>query len=67
MRNRYHYDARSDSLYIHIKDGQEDSFEEIVPGINVEFDAGKELIGIEILNASRFSSRQRERSVASDS
>ncbi len=55
MSKRYHYDPESDSLYICVREGEEDSFEEIVPGINVEFDENQEVIGIEILNASRFS------------
>ena len=55
MTNRFNYDPKSDSIYIHIKDGQEDSFEEVVPGINLELDAQGEIIGVEILKASRFS------------
>jgi len=54
MTEKYHYDKKSDSLFIHIKDGYEEKFEEIVPGINVELNKDNEVIGIEILNASRF-------------
>lgn len=46
MDNRYHYDPESDSLYIPIKQGNEDSFEEIVPGINVELDEASEIVGV---------------------
>lgn len=55
MNEKYNYDEKSDSLYIYLKEGEEESFEEIVPGINIEFDENKEIIGIEILKASRFS------------
>ena len=55
MNEKYNYDEKSDSLFINIKDGEEDSFEEVVPGINIEFDERKQIIGIEILKASRFS------------
>lgn len=54
MNEKYCYDKESDSLYIHLKDGEEDRFEEIVPGINIEFNQNNEMIGIEILKASRF-------------
>jgi uncharacterized protein YuzE len=55
MDKKYHYDEKSDSLFICLKEGTEDSFEEIVPGINVELDKDHEIIGVEILRASRFS------------
>ena len=55
MNNKYHYDKESDSLYICIKQGEEDRFEEIIPGISIELDQDNEIIGIEILKASRFS------------
>lgn len=55
MSKRYYYDEKSDALYIHIKNGPEDHFEEIVPGIHIEFDDQDEIIGIEILGVSRFS------------
>lgn len=51
---RYNYDKESDSLFIYVKEGEEDSFEEIIPGINVELNDKGEVIGIEILRASRF-------------
>lgn len=47
------YDSRSDVLYIGIKKGAEEEFIEISPGINVELDEKGQVIGIEILNASR--------------
>ncbi|MBI2971418.1 MAG: DUF2283 domain-containing protein [Candidatus Aenigmarchaeota archaeon] len=54
MDKKYYYDEKSDSLFIHLKDGEEESFEEIAPGINIELDENNEIIGIEILHASRF-------------
>ncbi|MBI2676309.1 MAG: DUF2283 domain-containing protein [Candidatus Aenigmarchaeota archaeon] len=63
MNKRYHYDRKSDSLFICLKEGEEEGFEEIVPGINVELDKHGEVIGIEILHASRFNV-ERKRSMA---
>ncbi|KKQ23596.1 MAG: hypothetical protein US40_C0002G0139 [Candidatus Roizmanbacteria bacterium GW2011_GWC2_37_13] len=47
------YDKESDSLYIFLKAGREDYFEEIEPNIVIEYNKSKEPIGIEILNASK--------------
>ena len=47
------YDRKSDVLYIGVKKGIEEEFVEISPGINVELDLKGQVIGIEILNASR--------------
>lgn len=52
--NKYMYDEKSDSLFIYLKEGEEEDFEEIVPGINVELDKNRDVIGIEVLHASRF-------------
>ena len=46
------YDKENDVLSF-LKDGKEDAFIEIYPGINIELDDKKEFIGIEILNASQ--------------
>ncbi len=54
MNERYHYDVKSDSLFIYLQEGEEERFEEIVPGINIEFNDQNEVIGVEILHASRF-------------
>lgn len=51
---RYNYDRESDSLFVYLKEGKEESFEEIAPGINAELNKKNEIIGIEILNVSRF-------------
>ncbi len=60
MGQRYCYDKKSDSLFICLKEGEEESFEEIIPGVNVEFDKNNEMIGIEILRASRFMKKRRK-------
>jgi len=44
------YNSEDDVLYIVAKEGEEEEFVEIAPGVNVEL----EVIGIEILNASKF-------------
>jgi uncharacterized protein YuzE len=62
MAKRFNYDAQSDSLYICVKPGEEDSFEEIVPGINIELNESGEVIGVEILKASRFSDQLKQSS-----
>jgi uncharacterized protein YuzE len=48
------YDSKSDVLYIVTREGREEGFVEIAPGINIELDEKGEVIGIEILNASKF-------------
>ncbi|MBI2558961.1 DUF2283 domain-containing protein [Candidatus Woesearchaeota archaeon] len=60
MNKKYHYDEKSDSLFIYLKEGEEENFEEIAPGINIEFDKNNEMIGVEILKASRFSDKIRK-------
>ena len=47
------YDYESDVLYIVAKKGVEEEFVEVAPGINVELDDRGQVIGIEILNASK--------------
>jgi uncharacterized protein YuzE len=48
------YDYKSDVIYIAAKKkAVEEEFIEIAPGINVELDDRGQVIGIEILNASK--------------
>jgi len=56
MRNKklVNYDSQSDVLYIVTRKGAEESVMEIAPGVNVELDEKGEIIGIEILRASKF-------------
>ena len=52
-RKAVHYDSESDALYLGMKQGDEEEYVEVSPGVNVELDARGQVIGIEILNASR--------------
>ena len=54
MEQEYYYDQKSDSLFIYFGEGEEDRFEEVAPGINIEFNEKGEMLGVEILKASRF-------------
>jgi len=47
------YDYESDVLYIVVQKANEEEFIEIAPGINVELNDKGQVIGIEILNASK--------------
>lgn len=53
-KSAVNYDSEADVLYIVSKKGQEEESIEIAPGVNVELDEKGEVIGIEILNASKF-------------
>jgi uncharacterized protein YuzE len=52
MNLKAYYDRELDILYFAQK-GQEEEVVEISPGVNLEFGANGELLGVEILNASR--------------
>lgn len=56
-KSKKYYDKDSDSMYVVVRSGVEDSYEEIAPGINIEYDKNKNAIGIEYLNFSRFLSQ----------
>jgi uncharacterized protein YuzE len=47
------YDFESNILYIVAKKDREEEFVEVAPGINVELDEKGQVIGVEILNASK--------------
>jgi uncharacterized protein YuzE len=47
------YDPSTDALYIVTREGEEEEFVEVSPGVNVELDSEGRVIGIEILNASK--------------
>lgn len=47
------YDKDTNSLMLVLKEGEEDYYEEVAPGINVEFNKEGEPIGIEVQNAYR--------------
>ncbi len=47
------YDKKSDALYLILKKGPEEEYKEIAPGVGVELGKNGELLGIEILRASK--------------
>jgi uncharacterized protein YuzE len=48
----FHYHPESDMLYIKLADAPSTESEEVAPGIVLDFDAGKRVVGIEIEDAS---------------
>lgn len=47
------YDPQSNVLYLGAKPGIEEEVVEVSPGVNVELDLKGQMIGVEILNASK--------------
>lgn len=52
-REKIFYDKKSDALWLLVKSGIEEEHREISPGISIELGKKGELLGIEILNASK--------------
>lgn len=52
-KKNIYYDKKIDALWIRMKKGEEVDSEEIAPGMTVEYDAKGDVIGVEILRASR--------------
>lgn len=52
-KNKVNYDKKKDILYIMLRKGAEERFEDISENITVEYDAQDRPIGIEIFNASQ--------------
>jgi uncharacterized protein YuzE len=50
---RVNYDPATDVLYLVTREGVEAEFREVIPGVNVEIDEEGQIIGVEILGASR--------------
>jgi len=48
------YFEQDDIIYIKVKDGDEVNSVEISPNVTAELDEQNELIGVEILNASKY-------------
>ncbi|MFP4642044.1 MAG: DUF2283 domain-containing protein [Dehalococcoidia bacterium] len=46
------YDEENDILYM-TREGKENEFVEVQPGIGLEFDENRQIIGIEIMKASK--------------
>ncbi|MBI3290241.1 DUF2283 domain-containing protein [Candidatus Microgenomates bacterium] len=57
-KQKIFYDKKSDALWLLIKDGTEYDHKEVAPGVNVELGKKGELLGIEILNASKVLARK---------
>jgi len=53
VKDKIYYDKKSDALWLLVKSGIEEEVKEVSPGVNVELGKNGELLGIEILNASR--------------
>ncbi|MEW5945266.1 MAG: DUF2283 domain-containing protein [bacterium] len=47
------YDKEADAMYISLKDEYVDKTEEVDNGVSLDFDKGGNLIGIEILHATK--------------
>lgn len=50
---KIYYDKKTDVLWFNIRSGLEEEYKEVAPGVNLELDKNGELLGIEILNASK--------------
>ncbi len=53
IKEKIYYDKKSDALWLLIKRGSEEEVREVAPGVNIELGRNGELLGIEILNASK--------------
>lgn len=53
INQKIYYDEKTDVLWLNIKSGAEEEYHEVAPGIGVELNTKGELLGIEILNASK--------------
>ena len=58
VKEKIYYDKKSDALWLLVKSGPEEEVKEVTPGINVELGKNGELLGIEILNASKILGRK---------
>jgi len=47
------YDSKVDALWLVIKEGPEDEHREVAPNVSVELDEKGQLMGVEILHASK--------------
>lgn len=50
---KLYYDKKTDVLWLLVKPGIEEEHKEISPGVSIELGKNGELLGIEILNASK--------------
>jgi uncharacterized protein YuzE len=52
-KKKIYYDKKTDSLWINVQSGVENEHKEVSPGISIELGNNGELLGVEILNASK--------------
>lgn len=52
-KQKIYYDKKTDVLWLLVKSGPEFEYKELSPGISVELGKKGELLGIEVLNASK--------------
>jgi uncharacterized protein YuzE len=50
---RIHYDEKADALYLRLDGSKVVESEQVKPGIVVDFNARKKVVGIEVLNLRR--------------
>jgi uncharacterized protein YuzE len=50
---KLHYEPETDSLYIKLAEGASEESEEIAPGVVADFDAGGNLVGLDVEHASQ--------------
>jgi uncharacterized protein YuzE len=58
-RGRMRYDAEHDVLHLIFRAGSEHDSLEVAPGVTLELDARRRVLGIEVLRASRVLGRSR--------
>ena len=52
-RYKFEYDRETDAAYLKLSDGKIVTSEEVEPGLVVDFDSEKEIVGVEILHFAR--------------
>lgn len=52
-KQKVYYDRKTDVLWFMIKSGPEEDHREVAPGVSIELGKNGELLGIEILDASK--------------
>ncbi len=52
-KSKVYYDKDVDVLYFFLKEGSEEEHKEIAPGVSLELDNKGQLLGVEILQASK--------------
>ena len=52
-KQKIYYDKKNDTLWLNVKSGEEEEYKEVAPGIGLELGKKGELLGIEIMNASK--------------